>query len=145
MPTAIRDVGPHAVDEVQPVVPAASEGAGAENEPHQHGRGGHAELTPEEQAAVAKLRARDAEVRAHEAAHAAAGGAMAGSPGSPHRVGPHPAHDHEPGQPCPICAAKIRRYHANTPEGVMPREHRATVVAGLAPSDATSSGTGSVA
>ena len=36
------------------------------------------ELTPEEKEVVAKLQARDREVRAHESAHAAAGGQYAG-------------------------------------------------------------------
>lgn len=42
------------------------------------GVGGRNQLTPEEQAEVAKLAARDREVRAHEAQHAAAAGSMAG-------------------------------------------------------------------
>lgn len=46
------------------------------------------ELTPEEKAQVAKLRARDREVRAHEQAHAAAGGALAGAPSYSYQTGP---------------------------------------------------------
>ena len=52
------------------------------------GAAGDSELTQEEQAEVAKLRARDREVRAHEQAHAAAGGAQAGSPSYSYQQGP---------------------------------------------------------
>jgi hypothetical protein len=46
------------------------------------------ELTPEQQAQLAKLQARDREVRAHEQAHAAAGGAAAGAPSYSYQTGP---------------------------------------------------------
>jgi hypothetical protein len=46
------------------------------------------ELTAEERAQVARLRARDREVRAHEQAHAAAGGAVAGAPSYSYQTGP---------------------------------------------------------
>jgi hypothetical protein len=46
------------------------------------------ELTPEQQAQLAKLQARDREVRAHEQAHAAAGGALAGAPSYSYQTGP---------------------------------------------------------
>ncbi|MAP94724.1 MAG: catalase [Ponticaulis sp.] len=46
------------------------------------------ELSEEEQAQVAELKERDAEVRAHEAAHAAAGGSFAGSPSYSYQTGP---------------------------------------------------------
>jgi hypothetical protein len=46
------------------------------------------EPTPEEQARVRELTARDAEVRAHERAHAAAGGQYAGSPSYEYQRGP---------------------------------------------------------
>ena len=49
---------------------------------------GDEELTQEEQAQVAKLQARDREVRAHEQAHAAAGGAQAGAPSYTYEKGP---------------------------------------------------------
>lgn len=45
-------------------------------------------LTQEEKAQLAKLRARDREVRAHEQAHAAAGGALAGAPSYSYQTGP---------------------------------------------------------
>ncbi|MBM3573452.1 MAG: hypothetical protein FJX52_14025 [Alphaproteobacteria bacterium] len=46
------------------------------------------ELTEEERQQVAKLRARDLEVRQHEQAHAAAGGQYAGAPSYDYQVGP---------------------------------------------------------
>jgi len=46
------------------------------------------ELTPEQQQVVAELRARDAEVRAHEAAHQAAGGELAGGASFTYQTGP---------------------------------------------------------
>ena len=46
------------------------------------------ELSEEEQAQVKELKERDAEVRAHEAAHAATGGSFAGSPSYEYQVGP---------------------------------------------------------
>jgi hypothetical protein len=50
---------------------------------------GSHELTPEEKAVVAKLQARDREVRAHEAAHmAAAGAAAAGGATYTYEIGP---------------------------------------------------------
>jgi hypothetical protein len=49
---------------------------------------GGEELTQEEQAQVAKLKARDREVRAHEQAHAAVGGAAAGAPSYSYQQGP---------------------------------------------------------
>ena len=57
--------------------PAASGGAG---EPK--------ELTQEEKAQIAKLQARDREVRAHEQAHAAVGGGLAGAPSYTYQQGP---------------------------------------------------------
>ena len=44
--------------------------------------------TPEEERAVQQLRARDVEVRAHEAAHAAAAGSLGGRPSLEYVVGP---------------------------------------------------------
>ncbi|MGC3996013.1 MAG: putative metalloprotease CJM1_0395 family protein [Anaeromyxobacter sp.] len=46
------------------------------------------ELSPEEQLAVTQLVARDREVRAHEAAHMAAGGALAGGASFSYQTGP---------------------------------------------------------
>lgn len=45
-------------------------------------------LTPEQQAQIAELKARDQEVRQHEAAHAGRGGAYAGSPSFTYTTGP---------------------------------------------------------
>jgi hypothetical protein len=50
--------------------------------------GGTKELTQEEKAQIAKLRARDREVRAHEQAHAAVGGGQAGAPSYTYQQGP---------------------------------------------------------
>ena len=52
------------------------------------GGGGLNELTEEEEQVVRELQARDREVRAHEAAHAAAGGAYAGAPTYTYQRGP---------------------------------------------------------
>ncbi|MFK7992376.1 MAG: putative metalloprotease CJM1_0395 family protein [Sandaracinaceae bacterium] len=46
------------------------------------------ELTPEDQREVQRLQARDKEVRAHEQAHAAAGGSHAGAPSYEYETGP---------------------------------------------------------
>jgi hypothetical protein len=46
------------------------------------------ELTPEQKAAVAELQARDAEVRAHEAAHQGAGGGLTGGASFTYETGP---------------------------------------------------------
>ncbi len=46
------------------------------------------ELTPQERQQVAKLQARDTEVKAHEAAHKAAGGGLAGSASFEYQKGP---------------------------------------------------------
>lgn len=46
------------------------------------------ELSEEEQAQVKELKERDTEVRAHEAAHAATGGAYAGAPSYEYQTGP---------------------------------------------------------
>ena len=46
------------------------------------------QLTPDEQAEVAKMAARDREVRAHEAQHLAAAGSMAGSVEYTYEMGP---------------------------------------------------------
>jgi hypothetical protein len=45
-------------------------------------------LTPEQQRQVAQLKARDAEVRAHEQAHQAAGGGLAGAAHFTYQTGP---------------------------------------------------------
>lgn len=46
------------------------------------------ELSPDDQREVERLRARDGEVRAHEQAHAASGGAHAGAPSFSYETGP---------------------------------------------------------
>ncbi len=73
---------------------AAQEGAAdtqADDEGESEGTSaasGGSELSEEEQAEVAKLKARDREVRTHEQAHAAAGGAAAGAPSYSYQQGP---------------------------------------------------------
>jgi hypothetical protein len=52
------------------------------------GVNGGQQLTPEEQAEVAKLAARDREVRTHEAQHQAAAGEMAGAAQYTYQMGP---------------------------------------------------------
>ncbi|MDR2668651.1 MAG: hypothetical protein LBC14_01700 [Desulfovibrio sp.] len=52
------------------------------------GPAGVTELTPEEEQTVRELKARDREVRAHEQAHAAAGGGFAGAPSYEMQTGP---------------------------------------------------------
>jgi hypothetical protein len=52
------------------------------------GAAGGVELTPEEAEQVRELKARDREVRAHEQAHAAAGGGFAGAPSYEMQTGP---------------------------------------------------------
>ncbi|MBU2925961.1 putative metalloprotease CJM1_0395 family protein [Colwellia sp. 4_MG-2023] len=49
---------------------------------------GNEEHTPEQEKVISELKARDQEVRAHEAAHAAVGGAIAGSPSYSYEQGP---------------------------------------------------------
>jgi hypothetical protein len=46
------------------------------------------ELTPDQRRVVAELQARDAEVRAHESAHKAAGGSLAGGMSFSYQTGP---------------------------------------------------------
>ncbi|MFO7482485.1 putative metalloprotease CJM1_0395 family protein [Oceanibaculum nanhaiense] len=64
---------------------------GASNAPDQEGEGEPTDpsgLTEEERAQVDELKQRDREVRAHEQAHAAVGGAYAGSPSYEYESGP---------------------------------------------------------
>ena len=64
----------------QQLDPSQSEGQKADKEPFK--------LSEEDQKTVDKLKARDREVRAHERAHAAAGGHMAGAPNYQFQAGP---------------------------------------------------------
>lgn len=69
----------------------AAQGADAQNSQTQKTAGattGGRTLTPEQQQVVAELRQRDAEVRQHEAAHQAAGGAAAGGASFEYQRGP---------------------------------------------------------
>jgi hypothetical protein len=71
----------------QPAAPApAAEPGPAAEAPRSPGV--QPELTPEEQAVVEELRKRDAEVRAHEMAHVAAAGGLAGAPTFSYQTGP---------------------------------------------------------
>lgn len=60
---------------------AAADGSGQQKQP--------GDLSEAERRQIAKLKARDIEVRAHEAAHAGAGGAFAGSPSYEYETGPN--------------------------------------------------------
>lgn len=85
-PTAGGDARP------QGAVGDAGEGEGADESGSAAREGGDSagptELTEEEQETVDELRARDAEVRRHEQAHAAVGGQYAGSPSYEYTQGP---------------------------------------------------------
>jgi hypothetical protein len=72
-------------DSAQPAPQAPRAAAAADD---QRRPGPQAELTPEEQAVVDELRKRDAEVRAHEMAHVAAAGGLAGAPSFSYQTGP---------------------------------------------------------
>lgn len=67
---------------------AADSSADDQGEAQNASSSGEERLTEEEQAQVAKLKARDREVRTHEQAHAAAGGAAAGAPSYSYQQGP---------------------------------------------------------
>lgn len=67
---------------------AAAKGAGERDEAATAAANQNGELTPEQEQQVAELKRRDAEVRAHEAAHQAAGGAYAGSASYEYQRGP---------------------------------------------------------
>lgn len=66
--------GSRAVDAAQD--PRGTGHAGSQDAKAKQGKGDQVELSPEAQKEVAKLKARDQEVRAHEAAHMAAGGGV---------------------------------------------------------------------
>lgn len=73
-------------DGLEPATPSSTGGAPAETGEDEADESGG--LTEEEQEVVEELRARDTEVRQHEAAHAAAGGQYAGSPTFTYQTGP---------------------------------------------------------
>lgn len=86
------------------------------------------ELSPEEQKIVAELRARDAEVRAHEAAHMAAGGGLTGGASFTYQVGPD-------GQRYAIGGeVSIDASPGNTPQETVMKAQRIRAAA-LAPAD----------
>lgn len=68
----------------EPPAPSQPPGVSEPEKPPSADASGH-ELTPDEQAVVRELQARDAEVKAHEAAHASIGG---GSPSYSYQRGP---------------------------------------------------------
>lgn len=74
-------------EELEPVTPSSAAGSTPEEEGGADTVGDDG-LTEEERKLVDELRARDAEVRRHEAAHAAAGGEHAGSPTYTYQTGP---------------------------------------------------------
>ena len=78
--------GPQArADSAQPAPQPPRAAAPADD---QRSPGPQSQLTPEEQAVVDELRKRDAEVRAHEMAHVAAAGGLAGAPSFSYQTGP---------------------------------------------------------
>ncbi|HEY0715108.1 MAG TPA: putative metalloprotease CJM1_0395 family protein, partial [Polyangia bacterium] len=87
--------------------PDPAEGA-AKDEPVRKGLG--RPLTKEQEAEVEALRQRDAEVRAHEAAHMAAAGAMGGGASFDYQVGPDGRHYAVGGE------VPVRTGHASSPE-----------------------------
>jgi hypothetical protein len=81
--------------EISPEARARSEAAERGGEVTEHAADGEAggvidvlALSREEQAILRDLQSRDAQVRAHENAHAAAGGALSGSPSFTYETGP---------------------------------------------------------
>lgn len=74
-------------EELEPVTPSSAGDAAPAEEGGSDAVGDEG-LSEEEKKAVEELRARDAEVRRHEAAHAAAGGQYAGSPTFTYQTGP---------------------------------------------------------
>lgn len=68
--------------------PAGEREEGADTTPATGRMPGEKASTPEQERALQQLRARDVEVRAHEAAHAAAAGSLGGRPSLEYVVGP---------------------------------------------------------
>lgn len=72
-----------------PESPSAARPSGSRDEERKsEGIGGKRELTPDQLKFVLELQRRDLEVRAHENAHRAAGGALAGAPRYDYQMGP---------------------------------------------------------
>ena len=90
------------------------------------------ELTPEQQAQVKELKARDAEVKAHERAHAAAGGQHAGSPSYEYQRGPD-GRDYAIGGEVPIDASPV----AGDPKATIDKMEQVKAAA-LAPAEPSS-------
>jgi hypothetical protein len=103
---------------------AAEDASAAQDEEDPTGNG----LSPEEQAEVAELRSRDAEVRAHEAAHMAAGGGLAGGASFTYQTGPDGKRYAVGGE------VSINTSGGNTPEETLSRAQRIRAAA-LAPAD----------
>ena len=82
-----RGAGPAAVDAVGE---KDSRAAGGREQAQRHAGSSlvSANLTPDELRLIQKLRSRDQEVRAHEAAHRSAGGAFASAPSFQYETGP---------------------------------------------------------
>lgn len=64
------------------------EGSGQQGEHSQHGSSSEQRQQAAEQREISELKKRDAEVRAHEQAHASVGGQLAGSPSYSYQTGP---------------------------------------------------------
>ena len=110
-----------------PLMPQASAGTGA---PAPQKSGGlNQPLSKEEQAQVAKLKARDAEVRAHEQAHKNVGGQYAGAISYEYQKGPD-GRSYAVGGEVPIDASEI----AGDPEATI-EKMRIVKAAALAPAE----------
>lgn len=114
---------------------AAVREANAGNSTADHRRNGEQaagdSLTAQDHAVVAKLRARDAEVRAHEAAHASAGAGLAGAAAYAYQQGPD-GRQYAIGGEVPIDMSE-----GATPDETM-RRMRQVRAAALAPADPSS-------
>ncbi len=88
-----RDAAPATRDARDSDTAAAPESAAPEAKPRDPGerarpKEGDGKLTPEQQEMIVRLRQRDAEVRAHEAAHQAVAGALGGGASFTYQLGP---------------------------------------------------------
>lgn len=107
---------------------AARAGAGAAGRGQAAGGQGGGRLSPEQQREVAELRQRDAHVRAHEAAHQAAGGDLTGPASFSYQLGPD-GRSYAVGGEVPILSRTGR-----TPDETISIARRVRAAA-LAPSD----------
>ena len=86
--TSLAGLGGRSAIEAQAIASAGAERPSAQARALPKNYNAATRLSPEEQAAISRLQARDREVRAHERAHAAAGGSYAGAPQLEFETGP---------------------------------------------------------